>query len=149
MSDLMSAVSAGYLDYKDCTLEGKRLDTLEAWACKKVHDEQSKYLKHLNFQVLSSLLPISSNPADQVESIRELVSGMFNDILGGVEKYRSKTEEERYKEVFGEVTEEDVEKLNEHLENKVLKAEQEEESKQQTLKRLERELSNRFRKRIG
>ena len=68
--------------------------------------------------------------------------------MGTSERYAAKGDEERYKSVFGDIDEEEVEKLNEHLENRQLQIQQEKVTKDQALGRLEKELRKKFSNRI-
>ena len=144
----MRAVAAGYLDYKDCELEGKALDTLETWAISRVYRQEMQYLRKTQLGISKAMLHLGGDLEGRIESIQELWSAIADDIIGVTHKTKDRSDEGRYKEVFGEVTDEDVEALNQHLEDRTLLIEQDRMSKQQAMERLEKELGTRFRNRI-
>ena len=144
----MRAVAAGYLDYKDCELEGKALDTLEAWSVSRVYRRETQYLRETQLGISKAMLHLGGDLEGRIESIQELWSGIADDIVGVAHKTRDRSEEGRYKEIFGDVTEEDIDNLTQHLDDKSLVIEQDQMSKDQAMKRLEEELGSRFRNRI-
>ncbi len=143
----MRAVAAGYLNYKDCDLEGKALDTLEAWSISSLRNEDTMYLRKAQLDISGALLHLGGEQQERLESIQELWSDLTSGILG-VTKETSASTDDKYREVFGDVTEAEVQELNQHLEDKALILEQEEMSKKQAMERLEQELGTRFRNRI-
>ncbi len=145
----MRAVAAGYLDYKDCELEGKALDTLEAWSISRVYRQETQYLRETQLGISKAMLHLGGDLEGRIESIQELWSEIADDIVGVAHKTKDLSDEGRYKEVFGEVTDEDVEALTQHLEDRTLVIEQEQMSKEQAMRRLEEELGARFRNRIA
>lgn len=144
----MRAVAEGYLDYKDCDLEEKELQTLERWSISHIRSRDVAEIKNINLKTLSSCLPVSADPSKQIDSIQELVHDLIGAIIGTSEEYIAKGDEQRYKDVFGEIDDDEVDKLNEHLENRIIQIDQEQMEKEQALKVLERELQRKFKRRI-
>jgi len=144
----MRAVAAGYLEYKDCSLNGKELETLESWAVSRVRRSEATYLREMHLDITKSMLHLGGDLKDRIERIQELRDEITSDILGVEYRAANKSDDERYKEVFGEVTGEDIEDLEQHLEDRSLVIEQESMSKDEALRRLEDELGSRFRNRI-
>lgn len=147
---MAKAVATGYFSYKDCTLEGGALKTAELWAVSAVQDDDIKYLRKTRLDIYTSMLALGGESTkDRVEAIQGLWLEIYNDIMQTSHHQEQETSDSRYEEVFGIVTDEDIEQLTNHLENRALMTDQETMSKEQALKLLENELSNRFRSRIG
>lgn len=90
-------------------------------------------------------------PGDAVsERVISLLGSLTNSIIGDTGKgtETSKTDEQRYRDVFGNVTEVDIQALNQFLEGRVEQAKQETTSKEVALTTLQSDLAKRFSKRI-
>jgi len=144
----MRAVAEGYLNYKDCELDGQELTTLERWTVDHLRRKDTNTLRQIKIKTNLATLPLSKEPSTQIEAVQELVDGIFDDIIGTAQRAVARGDEARYKSVFGDVNPEEVEKLNEHLENKSLAIQQEVDVKQQALERLEQALQKKFKRRI-
>jgi len=146
---LVKAVNSGYLNYKDCDLYGERLETAELWAVSQAMAKDSTDVANARLLVSSSVLSAPGRPQEAVESVISLLESITNTILG-VKSTSAVTdsEAERYKQVFGDLSPEDIARLDQHLEDKIALTQQEAESKAMALAQLEQELSRKFKERV-
>jgi len=143
------AVASGYLDYKNCTLQGKQLLTLETWAISQVRTDEARFLRSTRLSMDTTLATTTPKAcSEMLESIQGLWGSIYNGIVGTEEKIIERSADQRYKAAFGDVSELDIAKLNEHLGDKTLADKQRAKSKDEALKVLENELEKRFRSRI-
>lgn len=95
---------------------------------------------------------LSAGPAATEESF-ENIQSLWGDFRGGIigseVTSSSKSDEEKYRDVFGDVSADDISKLTDFLDNKTIASEQLETSKDTALKMLQQELSSRFTHRIN
>lgn len=80
--------------------------------------------------------------------VMSLLGDLTNSILGTHITKAAESDEDRYHRVFGEVSEDDVKALNQHLGEKAMAAEQMNKSKAAALSALQEELSRKFHSRI-
>jgi len=77
-----------------------------------------------------------------------LWSGTTEAIIGTSQKVESQSLDAKYREVFGDVTEEDIAELNQYLEDETLVNKQEDEFKKQALVNLDLELQRKAERRL-
>ena len=118
-SGAFKAVAAGYLDYKDCDLLDSSLVGLERWAVRHVHETDISRIRETRLLVDASL-SAGRLTADVLDGIKELCTTFQDGIMGTDTKSDSATQtvEARYTEVFGEITQKDVDDLTGYLEDK-------------------------------
>lgn len=144
----MRAAASGYLNYNGCDLSEDNLQTLEYWVARESIRRDHIQADDIRLRTLS-MIWLGTRDPEAGSDVISLLDKITNSILlSDNNSSVAASEEQRYKEVFGEISQQDVAALNTFLENKALAAEQVSRSKEDAMNHLHEELSRRFRERI-
>jgi len=139
---------AGYLDYRGCDLSGTALDTYELWSTHQYRKDDISAGIRTKMAAMGSFLTATRSP-EIGEQVLDLLNASLESIIGASQDRSQSQDSDRYKQVFGEVSSEDVNRLNSFLENRAAMTKQTSESREAAMIKLQDDLTRKFRERIS
>jgi hypothetical protein len=142
---MVEAAASGCIDYKNADSTDYKFLLKEIWMCEYL---QSKRVQALTDEHLAIKRHLATVNTESLEAYFKFVNGPYRKALLPWEDVSVTTDAERYNEIFGDLDQKDIQKLEDHLEKKVQLVQQQELSRQHLQKEADRMVEDRFKHRI-